>query len=97
VALPSSTFDWNLRDGVREIPIENRNADEVRFVAGFNGSAQVRVRITPEKSAAVNPAFDVTPARLITGFITERGICRADEQDIRRLFPDMAEKAKTPR
>ena len=87
VALPSSTFDWNLRDGVREIPIENRNADEVRFVDGFDGKNPVRVRITPEKSPAANPAFDVTPARLITGFITERGICRADEQDIRRLFP----------
>jgi methylthioribose-1-phosphate isomerase len=88
VALPSSTFDWKLQDGIAEIPIEERNTQEVRCVQGWNGKRQVRVRICPEQSPAANFAFDVTPARLITGLITERGICAATAQDIRRMFPD---------
>jgi methylthioribose-1-phosphate isomerase len=80
VALPSSTFDWNLKDGVAEIPIEQRNPDEVRYIN--------EVLIPPKDSPAANYAFDVTPARLVTAFITERGICRANEEDIRRLFPE---------
>jgi methylthioribose-1-phosphate isomerase len=88
VALPSSTFDWKLQDGIAEIPIEERDTQEVRCVQGWNGKRQVRVRICPEQSPAANFAFDVTPARLITGLITERGICAATAQDIRRMFPD---------
>jgi methylthioribose-1-phosphate isomerase len=88
VALPSSTFDWNLRDGVADIPIEERDPDEVRWVQGWDGERPVRVRICPEKSPAANFAFDVTPAHLVTGLITERGVCRAAAADIRRLFPD---------
>jgi methylthioribose-1-phosphate isomerase len=88
VALPSSTFDWTITDGVREIPIEERDPDEVRFVEGWDGESQRRVRVTPAESPAANYAFDVTPARLITGLITERGVCRADAADIRRLFPE---------
>lgn len=80
VALPSSTFDWNMKDGVAEIPIEQRNPDEVRYING--------VLIPPKDSSAANYAFDVTPARLVTAFITERGISRATEKDIRRLFPE---------
>jgi len=87
VALPSSTFDWSVTDGLRQIPIEERDPDEVRFVDGWDGEAARRVRITPAESPAANYAFDVTPARLITGLITERGVCRADTDDIRRLFP----------
>ena len=88
VALPSSTFDWNLRDGIREIPIEERDPDEVRWVQGWDGERPARVRICPEKSPAANFAFDVTPGHLVTGLITERGVCRATAADIRRLFPD---------
>ena len=88
VALPSSTFDWQLRDGVREIPVEQRDPDEIRYVQGADGRSIRRVLVPPENSPAANYAFDVTPARLVTGFITERGVCRATEADIRRLFPE---------
>ena len=88
VALPSTTFDWSVADGVQGIPIEERDPDEVRFVDGWDGQRPCRVRITPAESPAANYAFDVTPARLITGLITERGVCRADAADIRRLFPE---------
>ena len=89
VALPSSTFDWTLTDGVKEIPIEERDAEEVRFVQGADDSGVIRrVMIPPPKSAAGNYAFDVTPARLVTAFITERGLCKATPQDILRLFPE---------
>jgi methylthioribose-1-phosphate isomerase len=90
VALPASTCDWESTDGVREIPIEERDPDEVRYAEGWDGSGHRRVRLCPEASAAANFAFDVTPARLITGLITERGICRATAADIGRLFPDQA-------
>ncbi len=85
VALPSSTFDWSIKDGFAEIPIEERDPDELRYMPGFKGRPEYL--LTPEDSPAANYAFDVTPARLVTAFITERGICRADEKDIRRLFP----------
>lgn len=86
VALPSSTFDWHIRDGVSEIPIEERDPDEVRYMPGFE---KIRKNLLmPGDSAAANYAFDVTPARLITGFITERGICRAEEPAIRELFQE---------
>lgn len=88
VALPGSTFDWNLRDGVKEIPIEERSAEEVRRIAGLHEGEVKRVLLTPENSPAVNYGFDVTPARLVTGLVTERGICKAEEQDIARLFPE---------
>ena len=88
VALPSSTFDWNLKDGIREIPIEERDADEIRYIEGLAKDTPTRVLICPENSAAANYAFDVTPAELVTAFITERGICKATEADIRRLFPE---------
>jgi len=85
VALPSSTFDWNLSDGVKEIPIETRDPDEVRFVQGLDKDVIRSVLIPPADSPAANYAFDVTPARLVTGYITERGIC--DAAGIRKLFP----------
>ena len=87
VALPSSTFDWELTDG-GSIPIEERDPDEVRHAEGWDGAGQRRVRLCPEPSAAANFAFDVTPARLVTGLITERGICPATVRDIARMFPD---------
>ena len=88
VALPSSTFDWSLKDGVKEIPIEERDPDEIRYIEGWAKNKITRVLICPENSAAANYAFDVTPAKLVTGFITERGICKATPEDIRRLFPE---------
>jgi methylthioribose-1-phosphate isomerase len=90
VALPSSTFDWSLRDGVSEIPIEQRDADEIRYVQGWDGNTVRSVLVPPPESPAANYAFDVTPARLVTGFITERGICRATAEDIKKLFPEKA-------
>lgn len=90
VALPSTTFDWEMTDGVAEIPIEVRDPDEVRFVQGRAGQTLTRVLVPPDKTPVANYAFDVTPARLVTGLITERGVCRADEADILRLFPEHA-------
>lgn len=88
VALPSSTFDWNLKDGIKEIPIEERNPDEIRYIEGRANGKNERVLICPVDSTAANYAFDVTPSRLVTGFITERGICEATTEDIKRLFPE---------
>ena len=88
VALPSSTFDWTMTDGVKEIPIEERSPDEVRYIQGMADGQITRVLVPPEDSPAADFAFDVTPARLVTGFITERGICGASESEIHRLFPE---------
>ena len=88
VALPSTSFDWEMRDGLSEIPIEERDADEVRYAQGlFEGKIQ-KVLLTPGNSDAVNFAFDVTPPRLITGLITERGLVKPNEEDLLRLFPE---------
>jgi methylthioribose-1-phosphate isomerase len=94
VALPSSTFDWQRRDGIAEIPIEERHADEVRYVQGQARGETFRVLVPPAGSPAANPAFDVTPARLVTGFITERGVCAASEEAILGLFPEKKMKAE---
>jgi len=88
VALPSPTIDWTVGDGVAEIPIEERSGDEVSLVWGRTADGTVmQVRISPEATEAANPAFDVTPARLVTGLITERGIAEASEAGLRGLFP----------
>jgi len=88
VALPSSTIDWTLEDGAA-IPIEERDQEEVLLVSGLSEDGKVRqVRIAPEQTKAANPAFDVTPARLITGLITERGICTANKDALLALFPE---------
>lgn len=89
VALPSPTIDWTVKDGVKEIPIEERNGDEVSLVQGKLADGRVvQVRISPEGSPAGNPAFDVTPARLVTGLITERGIADASPDGLKALFPE---------
>lgn len=88
VALPSSSFDWNIHDGVQEIPIEERGASEVKSIWGLHKGTVKEVLLTPKNSHAANFGFDVTPSRLITGLITERGICEANEQAILRLFPE---------
>jgi methylthioribose-1-phosphate isomerase len=87
VALPSSTVDWRIRDGVAEIPIEKRGAEEVTHISGLDAQGELRtVRLTPEGSLAANYGFDVTPARLVTALITERGVCAASEAGLISLF-----------
>jgi len=89
VALPGSTIDWTIREGISEIPIEERSPDEVRWVRGRTAVGDlVTVDILPDRTAAANPAFDVTPARLVTAVITERGVAPATAQGLRRLFPE---------
>ncbi len=88
VALPSSTFDWTKRDGVKEIPVEERGGEEVKYIQGLHEGGLKKVLLTPQESNAANPAFDVTPARLVTGLITERGICEASEEGILNLYPE---------
>ncbi len=88
VALPSSSFDWNLQFG-NQIPIEQRGSEEVQYMRGLHDNQIKEILITPAASAVANYAFDVTPARLITGLITERGICKANEASIKQLFGDL--------
>ena len=88
VALPSSTFDWEIGDGVKEIVIEERDTEEVRYIEGLCDGDLKKVLIMPEKSPAANYSFDVTPRRLVTGLITERGICEAHEESILSLYPE---------
>jgi methylthioribose-1-phosphate isomerase len=91
VALPSSTIDWTVADGVAEIPIEERAASEVTTVTGRALDGKVTtVRVVATDSPAANPAFDVTPARLVTGLITERGRCDASAEGLAELFPERA-------
>ncbi|HEY0206188.1 MAG TPA: S-methyl-5-thioribose-1-phosphate isomerase [Acetobacteraceae bacterium] len=89
VASPSSTIDWTVSDGVAEIPIEERDAAEVTTVTGRGLDGKVAtVRVTPTSSPAANPAFDVTPARLVTGLITERGRCDSTGAGLAGMFPE---------
>ncbi len=88
VAAPSASFDPSLDDGVRDIPIEARDPDEVRFVTGECEGRVVRVRICPAGTLAANPAFDVTPARLIRGILTERGLAAATPAALAAIFPE---------
>ena len=88
VALPSSTFDWNIQDGVKDIPIEQRDGEEVKYIQGLHEGELKKVLLMPEQSAAGNFAFDVTPARLVTGLITERGICDASADGVFGLYPE---------
>jgi len=88
VALPSSSFDWTMRDGLKEIPIEERGSEEVKHADGLVDGKHAEILVTPKESPAANYGFDVTPHRLVTGFITERGICKANEKSILALFPE---------
>ena len=91
VALPSSTFDFTMRDGVAEIPIEERSGEEVRLMMGKLANGEIAtVQICPDETPARNWGFDVTPARLITGLICERGICPATESGVLTLFPEQS-------
>jgi methylthioribose-1-phosphate isomerase len=91
VSLPSPTIDWTISDGVAEIPIEERDTREISTVTGRTDAGDVvTVSILPEHSPAANYAFDVTPARYVTGLITERGVCAASTEGLKALFPDKA-------
>jgi len=88
VALPSSTIDWTIRDGLKEIPIEERSAAEVTHLRGKTTDGSVaEIQVTPDGSPACNYGFDVTPARLVTALITEKGICPATEEGLKAMFP----------
>jgi len=87
-ALPSTTIDWNMNDGIAEIPIEQRDGREVSMMEGMLNNEVHEFRIIPEKSPVANYGFDVTPARLVTGLITERGVCKATKEGILSLFPE---------
>ncbi len=90
VALPSPTIDWTIEDG-RAIPIEERAGSEVSHIAGKADDGEVvTVQLTPDGSPVANPAFDVTPSGLVTGLITERGVCQASREGLARLFPEHA-------
>jgi len=94
VALPVSTVDWSIADGVREIPIEERSGQEVTHVTGLAESGEiVTVQVAAPGSHAANPAFDVTPARLITGLMMERGITQASREGLLKLFPEAGNAA----
>jgi len=89
VALPSPTIDWSIQDGMKDIPIEQRSADEVSWISGRTTSGTIeRVCLVPDELAVANYAFDVTPARLVTGLITERGIAEASRKGLATLFPE---------
>ena len=89
VALPYPTIDWRIDNGLTQVPIEQRSGDEVHEIQGLTNNGEVeRVRLTPRDSDAANYAFDVTPARLVTGLITERGICPASEDGLLELYPE---------
>jgi methylthioribose-1-phosphate isomerase len=94
VGLPYPSIDWTIEDGQRDIPIEERHAHEVSRIAGRTASGEVvTVDVLPEGSPAANPAFDVTPARLVTALITERGVCPASEAGLLSLYPEQAKAA----
>ncbi len=87
VALPISTIDWDLEDGVKTIPIEERSAEEVKYISGIDINGEIKkVQILPKGCNSYNPAFDVTPAKYVTGLITEKGICRPDKISLKSLY-----------
>jgi methylthioribose-1-phosphate isomerase len=87
-AFPSTSIDFSITDGQKEITVEERDQEEVTHISGFAGGKLQRVRICPDDARAANYGFDITPARLITGLITEKGICRATEKDIKEMFSE---------
>jgi methylthioribose-1-phosphate isomerase len=87
-AVPTPTIDWEIDDALAEIPIEERSGEELRIVRGLDGAGRpASIAIAPESTAVANPAFDVTPAALVTGIVTERGVFPAKETALLELFP----------
>jgi methylthioribose-1-phosphate isomerase len=96
-AVPHSTIDWTLSDGIAEIPIEERDASELSLIRGRSADGNVvDVSILPESSPVANPGFDVTPARLVTGLITERGVCEASRAGLLDLYPERRDRKAEP-
>ena len=90
VALPSSTFDWEIEDGISQIPIEERSGDEVNYVSGLTADNRLEtVLVPPAGTRSLNFGFDVPPARLVTALITERGVVAANREEIFKMFPEM--------
>ena len=86
VALPSSTIDWNIKNH-KDIPIEERNSEELSYIEGLDENGKIKkVQIYPVKSKSMNLAFDITPAKYVTGLITEKGICNASTEGLKKLF-----------
>ena len=95
VALPSPTIDFTVKNGVADIPIEQRSADEVATMSGKTSDGRIEtVRIVPDGSAVANYGFDVTPARLVTGLITERGVVAPSREALAEAFPERSDAAK---
>ena len=95
VALPSPTIDWEIKDGLKEIPIEERDEKEVSLIQGQDSNGNIaKIKVTPKDSLGSNPAFDVTPARLITGLITEKGLCEASTEGLSTLFQSIKGNSK---
>ena len=90
VALPGSTIDWKITNGLEDIPIEVRDSKEVEYISGLLENQIRSVRVMPLDSPSMNFAFDVTPSKYITGLITPRGVCKANEADILKLFPEFS-------
>lgn len=92
VALPSPTIDWTVSNGVADIPIEDRGSREITHIMGRNAAGEIaEVQVTPDGTTGGNPAFDVTPSRLVTGLITERGVCEASAAGLAAMFPEMVD------
>jgi methylthioribose-1-phosphate isomerase len=85
VALPLSTIDFNMNDGINQIPIEQRDEEEVKYIEGWNNNKITKVRIMPENSTVANYGFDITPAKYVTALITEKGVCKTTQKDINDL------------
>ena len=86
MALPSSTIDWEIKEG-KDIPIEERNSEELSHIEGMDENNEIKkILIYPKKSKAMNLAFDVTPAKYVTGLITEKGICEASSDALKKMF-----------
>ncbi len=87
-ALPSTSIDFGISDGLKEIQVEERDPEEITMVSGYSDGSLNSVRICPAEAQALNYGFDITPARLVTGLITEKGVCRATEKEIKKMFSD---------
>lgn len=87
VAIPEGTLDFSIEDGVKDIPIEIRSSDEVKYIKGLNKQGEIEeILITPKEAKAINYGFDITPARLVTGLITEKGVCQTNIKEIKKIF-----------
>ena len=83
--MPLSTIDWEMTDGIKQIPIEQRDVEEVKYIEGWHNNQITKVRLTPENCPAVNYGFDVTPAKYVMALITEKGVCKAIKEEIKKL------------